>query len=213
MLFTPDEVPTPAEVLPLAECAVPDLMRGLRLGIGFADDLQPDPDSRDWWYWSHSARWRARGHLLAVDEQDGWGITPDVPNSGIHLRLRDLHDVRVLRSLGSTVPHPGRNRERRRAYQQSQPTLRQNDGSILALSLLMDWEVKDDDPVVHVSLPKRPWEYNCKPDLYWRVPVTGDAEGDLSKLSFDPGLLPGDVEVTIKIDPSERIGPGEMTAG
>ena len=35
------------------------------------------------------------------------------------------------------------------------------------------------------------------------MPVTGDIDKDLAKLQFDPGLLPGDVTVTIKVDPAE----------
>lgn len=51
--------------------------------------------------------------------------------------------------------------------------------------------------------PKRPWAYGSDPELYWRVPVTGDASQDLANLRFDPGLLPGDVIVTVKVDPAE----------
>ena len=71
------------------------------------------------------------------------------------------------------------------------------------MSLLVDWQALDDEAVIHLSLPKRPWKYGADPELYWRVPVTGNADQDLAKLSFDPGLLPGDVTVTINVDPSE----------
>jgi hypothetical protein len=36
-----------------------------------------------------------------------------------------------------------------------------------------------------------------------RVPVTENADKDLSNLRFDPGLLLRDVIVTVKIDPAE----------
>jgi hypothetical protein len=202
MIFTPAEVPAPADVLPVVECAVPHLTKALRLGIGYADEQQPDLDDRDPWFWSHGARWRARRHLMSVTSPMGWGINPDVPNSGIHLRLADIHDIRVLRSLGGTVPHPGRNRVRRRAWVQD--TLPPNDGALRPLSLLADWQVHDDEPLVYLSLPKCPWTYGSDPDVHWRVPVTGDIDKDLANLRFDPGLLPGDVTVTIKVDPTER---------
>jgi hypothetical protein len=200
MIFTPSEVPGPADVLPVVECAIPPLFKALRLGIGYADEQQPDLDDRDPWFWSHSARWRARGHLRSVVAQ-GWRMNPDVPNSGIHLCIDKIHDLRILRSLGDTAPHPGRNRARREAW--IQDTLPPQDGSLRPLSLLADWRVHDDEPLIYVSLPKRPWAYGSDPELYWRVPVTGDASQDLANLRFDPGLLPGDVIVTVKVDPAE----------
>jgi hypothetical protein len=198
-----DLVPTPQDVLPLAECMVPHLAKALRLGIGYADDLQPDTEDRDPWYCSHSARWRARGHLLSVPERKGWGISKKAANSGIHLNIQGIHKVRVLRSLFDTVPHPGRNHARIMTWMQG--TMPPNDGSLPALSLLADWRVIDDEPVIYVSLPKHGWSYRAKPVLYWRVPVTGDADLDLANLQFDPGLLPGDRLVSIKVDPAERV--------
>lgn len=197
-----DVIPTPQDVLPVAECVVPHLAKALRLGIGYADDQQPDPGDRDQWYWSHSARFRARRHLLSITKREGWGINPKAPNSGIHLRLNDIHKIRVLRSLNETVPHPGRNPARRMTWMQG--TMPPNDGTLPALSLLIDWRVIDDEPLVYVSLPKHPWRYKAKPVLYWRVPVTGDTDQDLSNLQFDPGLLPGDQMVSIRVDPAER---------
>lgn len=193
-------IPTPEQVLPLVECAVPSLRKALRIGGSFADEIQPDADERDGHYWSHSARWRARKHLAAVPK-DGWYLTPNVPNSGIHLRIGDLHRVRVLRSLGGTVPHPGSNRARRADWVQNALDLA-GDG-LPALSLLADWQIFEDEPVIHCSLPRRPWSYTADPEVYWRVPITGDADSDLARLRFDPGLLPGDVFVTVKIDPAE----------
>lgn len=197
-------MPTPQDVLPIMECVVPHLTKALRLGIGHADDLQPDPKTRDSWYWSHSARWRACGHLLSVGkkEQEGWGFTKGA-NSGIHLRLADIHTVRVLRSVHDTVPHPGPNRARRLVWMQGS-TLPPNDGSLPPLSLLMDWCVEDDEPCIYASLPRQPWKYRGTPQVYWRVPVTGDAGKDLANLEFNPGLLPGDQMVSFKIDPAER---------
>lgn len=193
------------DVLPLIESTVPHLTKSLRLGIAYADEQQPDPSDRDPWFWSHSARFRARRHLLGVEQSDGWTLKRKVPNSGIHLRVQGVHAVRVLRSLDSTVPHPGRNRRRRKAWNQGvQGTLMEHDDGLPPLSLLMDWQVHDEEPVIHVSLPKRPWSYRENPDLHWRVPVTGDSDQDLSKLHFDPGLIPGDVMVTIKVDPAEK---------
>ncbi len=124
-----------------------------------------------------------------------------MPNSGIHLSIADIHTIRVLRSFGGTVPHPGSNRKRRRDWVQDRLLLA--DG-LRPLSLLADWQAHEDEPLIYVSLPKRPWSYGSDPELHWRVPVTGDTDQDLANLRFDPGLLPGDVMVTVKIDPAER---------
>lgn len=186
------------------ECVVPHLVAALRTAIGFADDVQPDPGARDPWFWSHCARWRACEHLHAVpkNEHHGWTFTR-APNSGIHIGLAGIHTLRVLRSLGDTVPHPGRNRTRRQVWMQS-AMLPPSDGSLAPMSMLADWRVKDDEPHIYASLPKRPWRYKAQPEVYWRVPVTGDADLDLANLQFDPGLLPGEQMVSFKVDPAER---------
>jgi hypothetical protein len=195
-------IPTPADVLPLAEETVPPLQKALSLGIALADELQSDRQTRDPWYWSHTARWVARNHLRSV-QSSAWKLLSGVPNSGIHLRIGTVHHVRVLRSLGGTVPHPGRNRARRADWIQDSLLL-DEDNQLPALSLLYDWQVLHDEPSIYLSLPKRPWSYREQPELHWRVPVTGDADQDLANLSFDPGLLPGDVVVTVKIDPADE---------
>jgi hypothetical protein len=197
-------IATPEDVLPLMERTIPHLTKALSLGIGYADDLQPDLSARDPYYWSHSARFMARRHLTSVAEvaaSEAWGLVPGVPNSGIHLNIDSIHNLRVLRSLAGTVPHPGGNRARRAAW--IQETLPLAAGGLPALSLLADWQVSDDAPVIFLSLPKRPWSYGSPPELHWRVPITGDTDRDLATLKFDPGLLPG-VGVTIKVDPAEE---------
>jgi hypothetical protein len=196
-------IPTPEEVLPLMEDCIPHLIKALSLGMGLADDLQPDPQHRDPWFWSHTARWRAKKHLIGVTAHipDSWSIAPGVANSGIHLSIAAVHHVRVLRSLGGTAPHPGRNRARRAAW--IQDTLRFDDGGLPALSLLADWQDSNDEPVIHLSLPKRPWTYGSPPELHWRIPVTGDTGHDLNNLRFNPDSPNDDVLVTFRVDPAE----------
>jgi hypothetical protein len=197
-------IPTPEQVVPLLVPAIPDLRNALRRGIDFADDLQPDPTRRDPWFWSHSARWKACSILNGV-EHEGWAVTPDVPNCGIHLRLGDLHVARVLRSLAGTTPHPGSNRRRVAAWQgvQGQLPLAEN-GTLPPLSLVVDWhEAEDGEPAIHVGLPAGSWTYGTNPRLHWRVLVPEDGL-DLSSLRFDPGPDVGDTLVTLAIDPAEE---------
>ncbi len=194
--------PTPQHVLPLVEPVAAPVLRALRLGAGYADDLQPDTDGRDRWFWSHCARFRARQVLAAADKA-GWVLVDDVPNSGIHLRVRDLHRVRVLRSLEGTTPHPGRNKARLDYYHQ-EALLLANDNSLPPLSLIMDWRMVEDEPSIHIGLPKGRWDYGSAAKLYWRVPVTGDPNEDLKNARFDPGVSPGDVTVTLLVDESEE---------
>lgn len=79
-----------------------------------------------------------------------------------------------------------------------------NSASGEPFSLIADWHMGLDGPVVSVGLPKAPGSFlGGGADLYWRVEVTGDAGSDLANLSFDPGDPPDDISVTLKIDPSE----------
>jgi hypothetical protein len=200
-------IPTPAQVLPIIECAIPSLANALRVGAAFADDLQPSPFGRDPWYWSASARWKARGVLAAETDSDRWCVAERVPNSGIHLCVDDIHKVRVLRSLDGTTPHAGRNLARRQAWFQDALLLGRG-GDITALSLIADWQFSGDEPVIHVGMPKAPGSFGLGAELHWRVPVTGDAGYDLGNLSFDPGNPPDDISVTLKFDPAESQDAG-----
>lgn len=199
-------VPTPEQVVPLLLPALADLREALQAGIDHADDLQPEQASRDPWYWSHSARWKACGTLRSATS-DGWTLLPEVPNCGIHLRLDDLHVVRVLRSLGGTTPHPGSNRRRAQAWTGVQVLQGQfllaSAGSLPPLSLVVDWQEVDGEPELHVGLPAGPWRYGSVPRLYWRVPLP-QAGIDLDTLVFDPGPDTGEPLVTLRVDPAEE---------
>jgi len=195
-------IPTPADVLPVIERVVPDLAAALALGSDYADEQQPDPYDRDRWYWSHTARWRARNNLVAVSDKDGWTVDPSAPNSAIHLCAASVHPIRVLKTMNDTTPHAGRNKARQLAWSQS-PLLVASAASGQPFSLVADWHKGKDGPVVHIGLPKAPGNYVGGADLYWRVEVTGDAGYDLGNLEFDPGNPPDDLIVTLKVDPSE----------
>jgi hypothetical protein len=196
-------IPPPEAVLPLLIPALPDLGEALRAGIDYADSLQPDVQGRDPWYWSHSARWKAR-ETLARSEKSGWALVRDIPNCGIHIRLGHLHLVRVLRSLEGNTPHPGSGVRRQDAWVGVQGQFPLGDGvSLPALSLIMDWQDAGGEPNLHLGLPVRPWQFLSVPRLHWRVPVFPGGTA-LDGVIFDPGPDTGsDRLVTLAVDPAE----------
>jgi len=198
-------IPTPTEVLPLVECAVPDLTAALVKGTAFADGLQPDREVRDPWYWSHSARWRARRYLALVTK-NGWGLAEKAANSAIHLHFDGIHSARVLKSMNGTTPHAGPNNARQRAWN-FPDQLRIGNGQIpWPIRLIFDWRPTEDGPIVHVGLTKGAGDYLNGAELHWRVAVTGDADTDLTGLAFDPSDPSAPVAVTLKIDHDELDG-------
>lgn len=198
-------IPTPLEVLPIIEPAVPALAAALTIGAEYADVLQPDPLRRDSHYWSHSARFRARNHLVSIPDKIGWTVNAKAPNSGIHICVDAIHTVRVLKTLNDSTPHAGRNQTRQLAWAQS-PLLLGTTASGEPFSLLADWHVGAEGPVINIGFPKAPGNYVGGADLYWRVEVTGDPDADLANLSFDPDKPIDGLSVRLKIDPSEFQG-------
>lgn len=187
----------------MLEPCLGDIRESLLRGVDYANDLQAEASSRDPWFWSHAARFRAR-RALELAEGIGWEVVPGIPNSGIHVRLDELHLLRVLRSSGGTTPAPGHSRQRRDAWSQNyqlQLPL-DHDGGLPPLNLILDWSTEDDDLLVlHLGMPRGVWKYGSDPVLSWRVPLPGD--DDLSSLVF-PGTEDGPVDVTLRVDDSER---------
>ena len=200
-----DQPITPSVVLPLLDDAPDTIYEALRLGIGYADNLQPEVESQH--FWSHSARFGAWRELRRATA-DKWSLNDRVPNCGIHLTIGGLHTLRVVRSLGNTVPPPGRNASRRVAWKGINEQLSfglQDTGEFVIppLSLLADWRLDEDrEPVVHVSLPIGPWLYGQNPRCHWRVPLPSTNSMSLDELSFQ-GSDGGDPMVAIEIDPAE----------
>lgn len=192
-------IPTPDDVVPLLEPCVPLLHDALCTGIEFAHEAQADELDRDPYFWAHCARYKARRHLNAMD-RDGWSLAPNVPNSGIHLRIEGIHIARVLRSLGGSAPHPGPNRARQLAWRFDNRMWLGNP-PLPPLNLIIDWTHSADEPILHVGLPVAPWPYGQKPLLHWRVLLHG---GDsLGGWRFEPEGDPGDAPVRLRLDPAE----------
>lgn len=197
-------IPEPADVLPLLDAWVDPLHDALREGIDYADGLQPDENGRDPWHWSHCARFGARQGLIARSAP----ITHRASNTAIHLRLEGgLHKARVLRTLRGTAPHPSRNKMSQAAWVgvslQGQLAFPGSGGELPPLSLLLDWQVdQDDEPLVHCSLPIGPWRIVQKPSLHWRVPLRrGASSSGYDDLRFDPGDDGGLPQIVV--DPTE----------
>ena len=118
---------------------------------------------------------------------EGYEVRSDIPNSGIHLRFQRLHVARVVRSFGGTTPAPGRNPSRRQAWKglpvQGQLSLADN-AKLPPLSLIIDWQDIDGEPLIHVGLPRGEWAHGKSPRLYWRVPMP-DEGVDIRSLRFD----------------------------
>jgi hypothetical protein len=196
-------IPTLRDVAPVIECVIPSLYAALRAGLAYAEDQQPEPDDRDSYFWTTCARFEARNQLGLADG-DGWALVPDVKSLGIHLRIGNLHAIRVLRSLQGGTPPPGRNKRRRSAYIQGQFPLADPEGDLPALSLIADWQDLDGEPIIHLGLPAGPWEFGRTARMYWRVPLPGDGL-DLNSLVFDPLPDDGTAPVTLRVHPSEDV--------
>ena len=200
MIFTPP----PSEVVPLLDASLPEIRQALLGGIDFANDIQPEPEDRDRWYWAHSARYRARRVLEANSEgAQGWELIADVPNSGIHICIGGLHVVRVLRSAEGTTPAPGHTYRRREAWQQFRlqfPVDDETEG-LSPLDLVLDWSTDETDTLtMHLGMPLGVWTHGKPPILEWRVllPSTDDLEG----LTFE-GADDHDVPVVLRVDDTE----------
>lgn len=207
VIFITMWVPQPPDVLPLLDGCVDPLYASLRTGIDYANDLQPDPEDREPWFWSHAARFATKRGLIAA----GAPIVPKTANAGIHLTLHGIHTARVLRSLWGTAPHPGRNPARRESWvglgqRQLSFSFPAPTGTHLPpLSLLLDWQVDTEgEPVVHCSLPIGSWKYAQRARLYWREPLRPPA-GALSGLRFEAPDDGG--EPQIWLDPTELEHP------
>jgi hypothetical protein len=197
-------VPTSAQVMPMFDPIAKPIYEAIYSGVGYADDLLNYTD--DPWYWSHSARFTIRNILsteLAII--DRWSLATRVPNSGVHLIADNIHPVRVVRSLAGDVPQPGRNRARQLAWCNPDNTLDLTVGQenpLPLVNLLIDWHLRDDEPIVHVSLPIGPWRYGKPTRVHWREPLQRGGAASIGDLVFeggddDSGLL------TVTIDPTE----------
>jgi hypothetical protein len=195
-------VATPAEVLPHIECAVPSLIKALTKGAAYADRLQRRADARDPWFWSHSARWRAK-QILDDAPKEGWGIVRSAPNSAIHLTFKGLQPARVLKSLNGTTPHAGGNRSRQEMWTFPEELALRTESGLQPIPLIFDWHIEEDGPVIHAGIPKSAGDYLRGAVLYWRVPITGDADEDLNDLEFNHPDPSPEAGVRLKVDPSE----------
>ncbi len=182
-----------------------EVSEALLAAIDYANELQPEHDNRDPYFWSHSARYAARKALAkASDRNADWRLVAGVPNSGIHLCLNDLHVVRVLRSVWNTTPSPGRNKARRDAWQQHrqlQFSFKDGNREFPPTDLILDWTTDDlDNLVMHLGMPQGVWEHGSNPILAWRVPLP--SADSLEELSFEGGE-DTDVPVSLRIDEAE----------
>lgn len=196
---------TPDVILPLFEPIADLAYDATDHGIEYADGLLAYTNNP--WYWSHSARYAILGYLTnRLVEIERWGLRANVPNCGIHLSLDNAHSVRFVRSLGGQTPPPGQNRRRKAAWT-NHPSLPLDVGPerLPLVNLLMDWQVVNDEPVIHVSLPRGPWAYGAPMKVNWREPLPRPAVGGISSLSFkgDDG---GDPLNVVVIEPSEQTG-------
>lgn len=196
---------TPSLVVPMLGDAPDALYEALRIGSSYADDLQPEVENQH--FWSHSARFGAWRNLRQI-QAENWTLRDGVPNCAIHLTFNGLHNLRVVRSLGNTVPHPGRNNARKAAWtginEQMSFDLQEVEGSsIPLLSLIADWSLDEDrEPVIHLSLPIGPWRFGQNPRCHWRIPLLSEKSVALEDMYF-PGSDDGDPLIAIDIDPAE----------
>ncbi len=184
--------------------SLPEIRQALLGGIDFANDIQPDPEYRDRWYWAHSARYRARRALEASSQAArGWELIAGVPNSGIHIRVGELHVIRVLRAAQGTTPAPGHTRKRQEAWQQCRLRFPADDEleGLPPLDLILDWTTDATDVLtMHLGMPLGVWTHGSAPILEWRVPLP--SADDLEELAFE-GADDDQVPVVLRIDDTE----------
>jgi hypothetical protein len=185
--------------VPLLSNLGPAVWASVRAGVEGADNLQPSTPQRDNHFWAHCARfYNKRALIEESDKHAEWVLIPDVPNTGIHVVLNNVHRIRVLRSLNGNTPPPGRNRARREAWAQPSTQgefyltadnhlLTENDGqSLPAFNLILDWHLdKTGEPAISVSLPRGPWQFKKEVRVHWRVRLPGSEE-EFAGTSFDP---------------------------
>ena len=191
-------------MLPLINASLPEIRKALLDGIDFASDIQPETDSRDRWYWAHSARYRARRTLeTSSRDADSWELVSGVPNSGIHILVDGLHKVRVLRSAEGTTPAPGHTRRRRQAWQQIrlQFPIDGEAGALPPLDLVLDWTTDHTDTLtMHLGMPRGVWNYGNDPILEWRVSLP--SADDIDELAFE-GADDDFMPAVLRIDDTE----------
>lgn len=198
-------IPTPAEVAPLVEPLARPIYDALRVGLEFAAATIVDHDPA---FHSHCVRYRSKIELAAEESASSWSLVPHVENSGIHFAIGGLHSARLLHAFGGQPPHPGSSRTRRRAWtnvdRPVQLELELEDINAASagpacgpLSILFDWCVVDDEPVVHVSLPQEAWSYGSNPRLHWRVRLN-DPGSWMERVEFQP--MGDDAEPLVMLD-------------
>ena len=197
---------TPEAVLPLVEPCRHDIWEALLIGIDYANDLQSDPDDRDWSYWTHSVRFEAGQELKKRSSGDDQWETVIVANSGLHIRLSGGPYVRVLKSYRGMTPPPGNSRTRRKAWHQPRlfhiSTAELDEG--VPLNLIVDWTTgPDGELLVHLGLPRTVWEPGEDPELYWRIELP--FLEDLEDLTFE-GAADTDVPIRLRLDEAGRDG-------
>jgi hypothetical protein len=201
-------IPTPAQIGPLVEPLAGPIHEALRLGIDFADHAMLDHDAS---FHSHCARYRAKRAIGAM-EHERWKLVTGVGNSGIHFSIDGLHTARLLHSLQGKPPHPGTGATRQSAWRNPDRPVQlqlglgyQIDETLQCgpLSLLFDWHLFADEPLVHVSLPKSAWRYGQLPKLHWRVRLN-DPGSWLADVKFSPVGIDSDLHIEFDLDDEQE---------
>ena len=202
-MFTP--LDDPAEALDHLADPLRSVRDCLDDGISWADTTMeghpPDP-----YLWSHLARYRAR-NLLSEVAAGHWSMGRNLANSGIEIVCNPLV-VRVLKTQGSTTPHPGRNHARMKYWSQipSQirlPLIFGGKPMPQTPNLIVDWTVGPDKEILlALAKPRGVWKYRGNPRLEWRRAVIFGA-------ADEPKFVPSDEDVDVDYDRDELKGDGE----
>lgn len=186
--------------------ALRDCLEG---GGSFADStLEGHPP--DAHMWAHLTRYRARNELYEAEgAATGWGMGRKLANSGIEI-LCDPLVVRVLKTQGSTTPHPGGNSARIKFWSQAVmtqlrlPLLFGNNSMRQGANLIVDWTIGPDKEILlALAKPLGPWQYRHHPKLQWRKPVLFDN-------ADEPRFIPRDEDVEVRYESDELKGEREV---
>lgn len=207
-MFTP--LDDPAEALAHLASPLRVLRDCLEDGGSFADStLEERP--YDPHMWAHLTRYHARNELYAAEkEATNWSMGRKLANSGIEI-VCDPLVVRVLKTQGSTTPHPGSNSARMNFWSQAVavtqmrlPLLFGSKSMPHAANVIVDWTIGTDKEILlALAKPVGTWKYRHNPKLQWRRPVVFDA-------ADEPRFIPRDEDVDVRYDADELKGEREV---
>jgi hypothetical protein len=175
-MYTPPSGDTPEHeaVATYLSPVVEATWHALDAGRTAADEFFNDEHRKyDPHLWAHITRYEAALSLREASQDADWKLIPK-HHSGVDMFM-DPFTVKVCKASGDAPQSTGRNRARRRFYQQLD--------LFGGANLLLHWKVVEGELRLGLSKPKGWWKYMASPKLEWSTDVHYDP---LDGLQFTP---------------------------